>query len=81
VSDSSIEQQKFQPKLGFIGALIGVAVGLLYGTEWFEAFAPAGIGFVLGGAAPVFARIWPYLFVVVAVLGGATWLIIHYVVT
>lgn len=81
MSDPSSEQQRFQPRLGFIGALIGFAVGLFYATEWLEALAPAGVGFVLAGAAPVFARIWPYLFVIVTVLGGATWLIIHYVKT
>ena len=78
MSDQQMEQQEFQPKLGLIGALIGLALALVYGTEWYEFVTPAALGFVLGGAAPVFKRVWLQILVVVSVLAGATWLIAHY---
>jgi len=81
MANQQIEQYRFQPKLGLIGAVIGVAVGLFYAEEWFEFIVPAAVGFVVGGAAPVFGRIWLYLFAVAAFTVGMSWMLIHYFLT
>jgi hypothetical protein len=78
MTQESTEEIRFRPALGLVGALIGLVAGCWRGSGWYDAITPTAVGFLLGGAAMLLQRIWLYLVVIFGVLGGFTWLLIHY---
>lgn len=79
-SDSGPGRQRFHPGLGLIGAVTAAALALMLGTDWPDTLIGIGVGFLIGGAARLFAGIWQYLAVFLAVCGGFVWLLVHYIV-
>jgi hypothetical protein len=73
-----LTQTKFLPKLGALGLFIAATAAYLYTTEWLDAIVGGGVGFIVGGAAPLLRGVWKYLLVFFVLTGGFVWLLIHY---
>jgi hypothetical protein len=71
-------QTKFLPALGALGAVIAATAAYLYTAEGIDAIVCGGVGFIVGGAAPLLRGIWQYLLVFFALAGSFVWLLIHY---
>lgn len=77
--ETEVPRPAFRPRWGAIAAVVGLLAGYVFELQVDDAIIGAGIGFLLGGAAPLFRGIWQYLAVFLALTGGFIWLLVHYV--